>query len=123
MKEVFEEIAIHHDFEIDTLEIADDHVHIFLSLPPRYNISKVVGMIKSISARVIFKECPAIKKELWGGEFWEDGYFTRTLGDKVTADVIRKYIQYHREQEKFPTQLELFYDAPPCGLGNDDGFR
>jgi putative transposase len=107
-KEIFEEIAIHHDFEIDTLEIAQDHVHIFLSFPPRYSISKVVGMLKSISASVIFKECPEIKKELWGGELWEDGYFARTVGDKVTAEVIRNYIKYHREQEKSPTQLELF---------------
>ncbi len=59
-------------------------------------------MLKSISASVIFKEFPAIKKELWGGELWEDGYFARTVGDKVTADVIRKYIQYHSEQEKSP---------------------
>ena len=107
-KEIFEESAIHHDFEIDTLEIAEDHVHIFLSFPPRHSISKVVGILKSISASVLFKEYPEVKKELWGGEFWEDGYFARTVGDKVTADVIRKYIQYHREQEKSPPQLELF---------------
>jgi putative transposase len=107
-KEIFEEIAIHHDFEIDTLEIAEDHVHIFLSFPPRYSISKVVGMVKSISAGVIFKEYPEVKKELWGGELWKDRYFARTVGDRGTADVIRKYIQYHREQEKSPKQLELF---------------
>jgi putative transposase len=48
-----------------------------------------------------------VKKHLWGGEFWEDGYFARTVGDKVTAEVIRKYIQYHRDQETTPKQLEL----------------
>jgi len=68
----------------------------------------VVGMVKGISAGVIFKEYPEVKKELWGGELRKDRYFARTAGDKVTADVIRKYIQYHREQEKSPTQLELF---------------
>jgi len=107
-KEIVEEISKNHDFEIDTLEIAQDHVHIFLSFPPWYSISKVVGMLKSISASVIFTEHPEVKKELWGGELWEDGYFVRTVGDKVTAEVIRKYIQYHREQEKSPTQLELY---------------
>ena len=74
-------------------------------------------MLKSISASVIFKEHPEVKEELWGGEFWEDGYFARTVGDKVTAEIIRKYIRYHREEEKFPKQLELFLDAPPCGRG------
>ena len=65
-------------------------------------------MLKSISASIIFTEHPDVKKELWGGEFWEDGYFVRTVGDKVTTEVIRKYLTYHREQEKTPTQLELF---------------
>ena len=104
VKELFEEISKNHDFEIDTLEIAKDHVHIFLSFPPRDSISKVVGILKSISGSVIFQEHPEVKKELWGGEFWEDGYFARTVGDKVTEEVIRKYIKYHREQEKSPKQ-------------------
>jgi putative transposase len=107
-REIFEEVSRSHDFQIDTMEIAEDHVHIFLSFAPRYSISRVVGMLKSISASVIFEEHPEVKKELWGGELWEDGYFARTVGDKVTADVIRKYIKYHREQEKSPKQLELF---------------
>ena len=55
---------------------------------------------------------PEVKKELWGGEFWEDGYFARTVGDKVTSEVIRKYIRYHREEKKGPQQLDLF------GLGS-----
>ena len=108
VKEVFEEISRNHDFEIDTLEIAKDHVHIFLSFPPRYSISKVVGILKSISGSVIFQEHPEVKKELWGGEFWEDGYFARTVGDRVTEEMIRKYIKYPREQEKSPKQLKLF---------------
>ncbi len=107
-QEIFEEISKNHEFEIDTLEVAEDHVHIFLSFPPRNSISRAVGMLKSISASVIFKEYPVVKQELWGGEFWEDGYFVRTVGDKVTAEVIRKYIKYHREQEKSPNQLDLF---------------
>jgi putative transposase len=108
VKEIFQEVSEDHGFLIDTLEVAPDHVHIFLSFPPRYSISKVVGMLKSISASVILKEHPKVKKQLWGGEFWEDGYFARTVGDKVTAEVIRKYIMHHREQKKTPEQLELF---------------
>ena len=108
VKSIFEEISRNHDFDIDTLEISEEHVHIFLSFPPRYSISRVVGMLKSISAKVIFEEHPKVKEELWGGEFWEDGYFVRTVGDKVTAEVIRNYIKYHREHEKTPKQLKLF---------------
>ena len=43
-----------------------------------------------------------------GGEFWSDGYFVRTVGDKVTSEVIKKYISYHRHNETQPDQLELF---------------
>ena len=108
VKSLFEEISENHEIEIDTMEVAEDHVHIFLSFPPRYSISRVVGMLKSISGSMIFKEYPEVKKELWGGEFWEDGYFARTVGDKVTAEIIKKYIEYHRKEEKTPNQLELF---------------
>jgi putative transposase len=64
VKQIFKEIGDTHSFEIDTMEIADDPVHIFLSFPPRYSISKVVGMLKSISAGVIFREHPEVKKHL-----------------------------------------------------------
>ena len=109
VKSVFEEIARNHEFAIDTLEMDKDHVHIFLSFPPRYSIAKVVGMLKSISAKVIFKEHPEVKEELWGGEVWEDGYFVRTVGDKVTAEVIRKYIKNQWKKDKYidGDQLDL----------------
>ena len=90
------------------MEVAKDHVHLFLSFPPRYSISKVVGMLKSISASKVFKSHPEVEDQLWGGEFWEDGYFVRTVGDKITADVIRNYITYHEEKESSAKQLELF---------------
>ena len=57
---------------------------------------------------LLLEEHAEVTKELWGGEFWEDGYFARTVGDKVTAEVIRRYIKYHREHEKNPKQLKLF---------------
>lgn len=103
VKELFEEIASHFDFEIDRCEVAEDHVHVLISFPPRYSVSKVVGIIKSISGSRIFKEFPKTKEELWGGHFWEQGYFFRTVGAQVTDDVIRKYIERHSfSQEQLP---------------------
>lgn len=107
VEELFEEIAANHDIDIDTMEVAAEHVHLFVSFPPRYSIAWVVGLFKSISASVLFREFPELQGQLWGGEFWEDGYFVRTVGDEVTAEVIRRYIQYHRERERAPKQLEL----------------
>ena len=96
--EVFSEIAQRHGFEIQEMRVAPDHVHLFLSFPPRYSIAQVVGMLKSISASEVFEEFPEVKRQLWGGEFWEDGYFVRTVGDKVTADLIKRYIKYHHDE-------------------------
>ncbi len=63
-------------------------------------------VLKSISSKVVFEEFPWLEKHLWAGEFWSDGYFVRTVGDKVTSELIRRYIRYqHREGSK---QLKLF---------------
>ena len=106
-EELFREIAEYHGFEIEEMEVACDHVHIFISFSPKHSIAKVVGILKAVSAKEIRKEFPIVKKQLWGGEFWEDGYFARTVGDKVTAEVIKKCIRFHKEQAKRPEQLHL----------------
>lgn len=107
MKELLQEIAEAYDITIEEMEVSQDHVHIFCSFPPRLSITQVVTRFKSLSARAIFKEHPQVKRQLWGGEFWEDGYFARTVGDKVTAEVIQKYIQHQRD-DKTNAQLDLF---------------
>lgn len=106
--ELLQEIAAHYDITIEELEVSTDHIHLFCSFPPRYSIAQVVTRFKSLSARAIFREYPQVKRQLWGGEFWEDGYFARTVGDKVTAEVIRKYIQHHRSEEESGYQIKLF---------------
>jgi putative transposase len=102
------EVAANHDMEIDRMEIAEDHVHPFVSFPPWESIARAVGKIKTISASIILREYPGVKGELWGGHFWQVGYFARTVGDAVTAEVIRRYIQYHQTEETTPKQLQLF---------------
>ena len=107
VKELFMEISSHFDFEIDRCEIAEDHIHILISFPPKYSVSRVVGILKSISGSKIFKEFPKVKKQPWGGHFWEQGYFYRTVGERVTDDVIRKYIENHSFSQN---QLTMFKD-------------
>jgi putative transposase len=107
VKELFKEILKARDCEIEEMEIAEDHVNIFTSMPPKYSVNQAVRVLKSVSAKEIFLRHPEVKKELWGGEFWEDGYFARTVGDKVTSETIKNYIEYHRHEEKTPTQLEF----------------
>ena len=107
LKEVFQHIAEEYEFSIDTMEVVADHVHIFIEVPPRYSPAQVVQILKSVSARKVFKKFPKLRKELWAGEFWNDGYFVRSVGDKVTADIIRKYIEYQIHEEN-SFQLSMF---------------
>ena len=105
-KEILRKIAETYGMEIDTLEVVEDHVHVFLSAPPRYAPARVMQIMKSISARELFGRFPWLRRKLWGGELWGDGYFVRSVGDQVTADVIRRYIEYQKAPKDI--QLELW---------------
>ena len=102
------EMAQDFGFEIDTVEVAVEHVPIFLDFPPRDSIAKVEGILKSVSASQVFEEFSQLKKQLWARELWEDGYFARPVGDKVTAEVIRRYIRQHQGEPGRQRQLKLF---------------
>jgi putative transposase len=110
VKEVFVQIAEEYEFRIDTMEVMEDHVHVFIEAPPGYAPAQVVQILKSISAREVFKKFPKIRKAMWSGMIWADGYFVRSVGDNITADVIRKYIEYQKHEDS-PTQLSMFEKA------------
>ena len=101
------EISADYGFDVIEMEISIEHVHILLSFPPRMSIGEVVRIIKSKSARGLFHEFPSLKKKLWSEELWEDGYFVRTVGDRMTRAVIEKYIEHHRDITQGPAQLDF----------------
>ena len=107
LKEVFKRISEEYEFEIDTMEVVEDHVHLFLKAPPKYFPAQLVQMMKSISAKEVFKKFPELRKQLWAGEIWNDGYFVRSVGDEVTAAIIRKYIEYQKHEDN-SKQLKIF---------------
>jgi len=111
LKSTFNKIAEEYGFRIDTMEVMGDHVHIFIEVPPKYSPARVVQIMKSISAREIFKKFPELRKQLWAGELWNDGYFVRSVGDEVTADIIRKYIEYQNHEDD-SIQLRMFDNSP-----------
>ena len=75
IKQVFQRIAEEYDMIIDTMEVVEDHIHIFLEAPPRLSPARIVQILKSISAREVFRQFPQLRRQLWGGELWSDGYF------------------------------------------------
>ena len=111
IKAIFDMIAEEYEFRIDTMGVMEDHVHVFVEVPPRYSPARVVQIMKSISAREVFSKFPNLRKQLWAGELWNDGYFVRSVGDEVTADVIRKYIEYQTHEDN-SIQLDMFDNSP-----------
>lgn len=84
--------------------------------------------MKSISAREVFQQFPHLRKRLWAGEFWSDGYFVRSVGDEVTAEVIRNYIRYQMVENACITMNQIIrshfglvdkgdYSTRPCCSG------
>ena len=90
-------------YEIRFLEIGTegDHVHFLIQSVPMYSPTKIATTIKSITAREIFSKVPSVKKELWGGEFWSDGYFVSTVGEHANENVIRQYIKNQGKEGKY----------------------
>ncbi|MEG0836955.1 MAG: IS200/IS605 family transposase [Akkermansia sp.] len=82
-------------YEIRFLEIGTDkdHVHFFVQGVPKNSVSDLIRTIKSITAREIFRRYPEVKKQLWGGKFWSDGYFVSTVGQHGNEEVISKYVK------------------------------
>jgi putative transposase len=73
VRELFLEIAAHHGFEIEELEVDTDHVHVFLSVPPKYSIGQVVGLLKAVSAREIRAGFPEVPSSCVGESFGKMG--------------------------------------------------
>ncbi|OGK16671.1 transposase [Candidatus Roizmanbacteria bacterium RIFCSPHIGHO2_01_FULL_39_12c] len=100
-------------FEIIFLEIGTDkdHVHFLIQSVPIFSPKRIIRIVKSITSREIFSRLPHVKKTLWGGEFWSDGYFVSTVGRANSEQTIIKYIkeqgreaeyiQLHRQQLQF----------------------
>jgi len=82
-------------YDIYFLEIGTDkdHVHFLIQSIPTYSPTKITKIIKSITARQIFKNKPDVKKLLWGGQFWSNGYFISTVGDKGNENTISTYVK------------------------------
>jgi putative transposase len=91
--ELFGEIADKWGFEIIAQEVMPDHVHLFVSAPPRYSPAKIAQLFKGITSRVIRLEFPEIKHHIRkAGPLWSPGYYVGTAGN-VSTEVIRRYIE------------------------------
>ena len=74
--------------------LARDHVHMFISIPPKLALSTVMQRIKGRSSRRVQMEFPTLRKRYWGRRFWARGYFSTTAGN-VTQDTVLRYLELH----------------------------
>ena len=101
-------------YEIGFVEIGHepDHVHFLVQSVPIMSLDKIVRIIKSITAKELFKRHPEIKSLLWGGNFWASGYYANTVGQYANEDVIRRYVEEQGKEKEYKKiyqgQLSLF---------------
>lgn len=92
LMEMLHETAKRFGHEIFALEIADDHVHLFIQCDPKYSPAEVAKHLKGDSGPTLLERHPELKEEyFWGSGLWKDGYYVRTTGN-VAADVVQRYI-------------------------------
>lgn len=116
-------VEIERRFEIEFVEIGTDadHVHFLVQSVPTYSPTKIITLIKSLMAREVFRRCPQVKKKLWGGEFWSDGYFVSTVSPQGNEQTIANYVREQGKEKGADLAYQQLYRAsPPAQLPDPD---
>jgi REP element-mobilizing transposase RayT len=110
-KKICLEIEERYDFHFLEIGLDGDYVHFLGQSVPMLSPKKIIGAVKSITAKEIFRLHSEVKRMLWGGKFWTSGYYVNTVGQYANEDVIKKYIQNQGESKYVQihrNQLKLF---------------
>ena len=94
--------------EIEIIEVNTDvdHVHILLSIPPKFSVSEVVKILKAKTGLRMRRKFPFLDKVYWGvGGIWSIGYFVSTVG--IAEETIRKYVQMQGKEDSGQAKLEF----------------
>ena len=107
-------LEISERYEVHFIEIGyePNHVHFLVQSVPNYSVSKMITMLKSITAKELFQRFPEIKTKLWGGNFWASGFYVNTVGQYSNEEVIREYVKNQGMEKEYKkvhsNQLTLF---------------
>ena len=91
--------------EVLEINVQPDHVHVVLEIPPKYEVSRIIGFLKGKLALRLFDRFPALRKRYWGQHVWSRGYCVSTVG--LDEDRIRKYVRWQNEKEQEAIQRRL----------------
>jgi len=106
VKEFITQLCGWKKLEILEMNVQEDHVHLVLSIPPKYSVSEVIGFLKGKCAIKMFDRHMDLKKRYWGRHFWAKGYCVSTVG--LDEEKIRKYVKWQRKKDKNIDQLKLW---------------
>ena len=113
LKDVCKEISKRYDINFLEIGSDNDHVHFLIQSIPVESPTKIIRTVKSIIAKEIFKKHPAVKKQLWGGEFWSKGYYVNSVGRHGDENTIQEYVKNQGNEKEYKKlynnqQLRLF---------------
>jgi putative transposase len=103
---VLAELASHRECRIETGSFQPDHVHMVISIPPKYSVAQVIGYIKGKSAIHIARNYAGKKKNFAGEQFWARGYFVSTVGKD--EQMIKEYVRRQQAADAKADQLQLY---------------
>ena len=83
---------------IDEVNIQHDHVHLIISIPPKYSVSEIMGYLKGKIALKLFQEQKSLSRQYWGRHIWSRGYCASSIG--LDEDKIKRYVKWQQEQEQ-----------------------
>ena len=110
LKETCIEISKRYEIKFIEIGIDEDHVHFMVQSVPTMSVTRIITIIKSITARKIYQQHKEVKRELWGGNIWTSGYYANTVGRYGNEEVIKKYVKEQKKEYKqlYRIQLSLF---------------
>ena len=106
VQSIIEQLCDWKKLEILELNVLIDHIHLILSIMPKYSVSEIVGFLKGKSAIKVLDRYPGLKKRYWGRHFWAKGYCVSTVG--LNEEQIRKYVRWQLEKDKNMEQLKIW---------------
>ena len=109
LKDILAELCEWLDITIIEGAICSDHVHMYLSVPPKYSPAQVMKVLKGKSAEYLRREFPELKKRYWGLHIWARGYFVSTVG--IDREIIRKYVKDQLDAQLHEEQLRIWKDG------------
>ena len=105
--ETVQGIEERYDIEMERLGCDREHIHLLCTAHPKISPGQVVRVFKSITAREIFRRKPELKRELWGGEFWTDGYYVATVGERGDWKLVEEYVKSQGKPKEELRKLDL----------------